>query len=89
MDAIKGTEPTKLISVFYGMLLLPSSTRLAYGIKPRWEADIGVIEDEEWREALDTCKVVSLNYQNALLNYIYCTAHISPPSDLQDILKVQ
>lgn len=41
------------------MLLLPSSSRLAYALKTRWEEDVGAMEDEEWSDALGTCKLVS------------------------------
>lgn len=41
------------------MLITQSSTKLAYNVKSRWERKVGHLEDEEWTEALDSCKAVS------------------------------
>lgn len=59
MEAIKCPDPKKLISQFYGMPLLPRATMTAHALKARWEDELGPMEDEEWSEALDTCKLVS------------------------------
>lgn len=48
-----------MISHFYNMLSLPQASTSAYALKTRWEGDVGSTEDEEWSEALDTCKLVS------------------------------
>lgn len=41
------------------MLSLPQASTSAYALKNRWEGEVGSTEDEEWSEALDTCKLVS------------------------------
>lgn len=58
-EAIKCLDPEKLISQFYSMLSLPQATVTAYVLKNRWEGELGPLEDEEWSEALDACKLVS------------------------------
>lgn len=52
MAIVKSTDPQKLISTFYNMLITPSSTNLAYDIKSRWEKEVGSLEDGELSEAL-------------------------------------
>lgn len=47
MEVIRSYDPKKRISFFYSMLLLPSSSTLAYELKARWEMDVGATEDEE------------------------------------------
>lgn len=56
MEVVKSKDPQKLISVFYNMLLTPSSAKIAYNIKLRWEGDLGNLEDGDSSEALDMCK---------------------------------
>lgn len=76
---VKSTDPQKLISSFYNMLIIPSSTKLAYNIKSRWEREVGVIEDEEWSEALDNCKVVSPKLSDRLTQiYILHRLYLTP-----------
>lgn len=41
MEVVKSTDPQKLISAFYNMLITPSATKLAYNIKPRWKREVG------------------------------------------------
>lgn len=60
------------------MLLLPSVSRSAYAWKARWEEDIGAIEDEECREALDNCKLVSPKLSDRLTQkYITHQAYLT------------
>lgn len=47
MEVVESTELHTFISIFYGMLLLPSSSQIAYRIKTKWENDMGNIEDEQ------------------------------------------
>lgn len=47
MEVVKSSDPKKQISVLYTMLLLPSSSKLAYKPKLRWEGDVSAMEDEE------------------------------------------
>lgn len=72
---IKDTDPKKLISCFYNMLTIPIATKITYGLKSRWERDLGNLENEEWEEALDTCKEVSPKLSDRLtqLNIIHRT----------------
>lgn len=58
MEVIRSSDPKKLISVFYSMLLLPPSSTSAYELKARWEVDVGATEDKEWNDAQDACKLV-------------------------------
>lgn len=59
MEALKCPDPKKLISQFYIMLTLPQATTSAYALKSRWEGEVGTLADDEWSDALDTCKLVS------------------------------
>lgn len=72
---IKGSDPRRLISDFYNMLLTPSATVLAYNLKPSWERDVGPMEDEDWNEALETCKLVSPKLSDRL-SQIYILFYI-------------
>lgn len=58
-EAIKCPDPKKLISQLYMMLTLPQANTSAYSLQSRWEGEVGSMEDEEWSDALDTCKLVS------------------------------
>lgn len=76
---VKGTDPQKLISTFYNMLITPPSTKIAYRLKTRWEREVGQMEDEEWTEALDTCKVVSPKLSDRLSQiFILHHAYFTP-----------
>lgn len=70
----KSSDPKKLISVFYNMLLLPSSSRSAHALIARWEEDIGAMKSEESSDALDTCKLVSPKLSDRLTQ-IYIIHH--------------
>ncbi|XP_077306291.1 uncharacterized protein LOC143925706 [Lithobates pipiens] len=59
VDIITGQDPHKLTSIFYSSLLRPQVVIQAYKLKERWVGDVGELEDDEWEEALDTCKKVS------------------------------
>lgn len=52
-------EQRQIISLFYGMLNTPSTTKLTYSVKQKWSDGIGVIEDEDWGDILETPKLVS------------------------------
>lgn len=79
MAVIKSTDPHKLISAFYNMLSTPVSTKIAYDLKPRWEREVGPIEDEEWGEALESCKAVSPKLSDRLSQlYILHRAYLAP-----------
>lgn len=71
MEVVKSTESQKCISTFYNMLLVPSATKLAYGIKPLWENYVGTMDDK-WSEALDTCKAVSPKLSDRGVRYAWC-----------------
>lgn len=62
------------------MLITPSSTQIAYDIKPRWEREVGAMEDEDWSEALEAIKIVSPKLSDRLSQiYILHRAYsISP-----------
>lgn len=76
MGAIKNLDPKKLNLVFYSMLLFPSSSRLAYQFKLRWERDVGTLEEEEWS---DTCKIVSPKPSHCLTQlYILHRSYLTP-----------
>lgn len=76
---VNSTDPQKLISTFYSMLITPSSTKLAYDNKSRWEGEVGVLEDEEWSETLDSCKAVSPKLSDRLSQiYILHRACLTP-----------
>lgn len=72
MAIVKSTDPRGLISTFYKMLLTPTSSKIAFDLKPRWEREIGLMENEEWEEALETCKAVSPKLSDRL-SQIYIT----------------
>ena len=79
MAIVKGEDPRRLISDFYVMLLTPSSTVLAYNLRPRWEREVGLLEDEEWSEALDACKTVSPKLSDRLTQlYVVHRAYLTP-----------
>lgn len=76
---VKDTDSKKLISCFYNMLSAPTSAKLAYALKPRWEREVGRMEDEEWEEALETCKLVSPKLSDRLSQiYILHRAYLTP-----------
>ena len=75
----KGRDPSKLISAFYNMLSTPIATKIAFAIKPRWEREVGILDDEEWEEALETCKTVSPRLSDRLTQ-IYITQGVSDPN---------
>ena len=76
---VKGKDPNKLISAFYAMLSTPVATKIAYAIKPRWEREVGILEDEEWEEALETCKAVSPRLSDRLTQiYITHRTYLTP-----------
>lgn len=58
MAMVKDTDPRKLISAFYNILITPMASKLAYGLKPCWERAIGSLEDEDWEEAMESSKAV-------------------------------
>lgn len=75
----KDTDPKKLISCFYTMLTTPVATKITHSLKLRWERDLGNLEDEEWEEALDTCKEVSPKLSDRLKQlYIIHRAYLTP-----------
>lgn len=79
MAAIKFPDPKKLISQFYAMLTIPRATVLAYALKSRWEGEIGTLEDDEWSDALDTCKLVSPKISDRLTQiFITHKAYLTP-----------
>lgn len=53
LDAILGSDPKKLISIFYNDLLTPLATVLTYRLKTRWSRDAGEMEDENRAEILE------------------------------------
>lgn len=59
LDIILGQDPKKQISQIYSYLMLPTATAIAYKLNSCWEPDLGVMTDEDWEEALVTCKYVS------------------------------
>lgn len=71
-EKVKSTDPRGLISTFYNMLLTPTSSKIAFDLKPRWEREVGLMENEEWEEALETCKAVSPKLSDRL-SQIYIT----------------
>lgn len=61
------------------MLSTPVSAKLAYALKPRWEREVRTIEDEEWEEALETCRMVSPKLSDRLSQiYILHRAYLTP-----------
>lgn len=86
LSIIKGQDSLKCISVFYNSLLRPTATSLAYRLKDRWVGDVEEMEDEEWEDALDTCKKVSTRLSDRLtqlyiIHRTYLTPH--PPGQIQ------
>lgn len=61
------------------MLHTPASAVFAYAPKVRWEDDVGRLEDDEWSDALDTCKFASPKLSD-LLNQLYILhrAYLTP-----------
>lgn len=79
MAAIKCPDPKKLISQFYTMLTLLQATTSAYALKSRWEGEVGSIEDDEWSDALNTCKLVSPKLSDRLKQiFITHRAYLTP-----------
>lgn len=79
MAIVKNTDPKKLTSPFYNILITPVATKLAYELKPHWKRAIGSIEDEEWEEAIESCKVVSPKLPDRLTQiYILHQAYLTP-----------
>lgn len=61
------------------MLFTQSATVLAYNLKLRWERDVGLLEDEDWDEALETCKLVSPKLSDRLSQiYILHRTYLTP-----------
>lgn len=80
MATAKITDPRGLISTFYNMLSTPTSTKLAFDLKPRWEREVGPLENEEREETLESCKAVSPPRLSDRLSQIYIThrAYLTP-----------
>lgn len=79
MAAIKFPDPKKMISQFYAMLTIPQATVQAYALKTRWEDEVGSIEDDEWSDALDTCKLVSPKISDRLTQiFITHKSYLTP-----------
>lgn len=79
MDVVKSEDPQKLIEIFYNMLHTPSSMKIAYNIKIWWEGDLGNLEDEDWNDALHTCKAVSPKLSDRLTQiYILYRTYLTP-----------
>lgn len=79
LAAVKCPDPKKLISQFYSMLTLPQATSSAYALKTRWEGELGPLEDSEWSDALDTCKLVSPKLSDRLTQiFITHRAYLTP-----------
>lgn len=75
---VKDTDPKKLISCFYNTLNAPVSAKVAYNLKPRWEGDVGPMENEEWEEAMESCKEVSPKLSDSLSQiYILHRAYLT------------
>lgn len=58
-ELLLGTDPAKLISTLYNIVLTPSPTKLAYRIKSKWDSDLRAIEEADWEEMSDNFKLVS------------------------------
>lgn len=59
--------------------MLPTAVALAYQLEKRWTGDMGAIEDDEWEEALDTCKKVSRKISDRLTQfYILRRFYLTP-----------
>lgn len=85
LAAVKCPDPKKLISQFYTMLTLPQTTTSAYALKSRWEGEVGSMEDTEWSDALNTCKLVSPKLSDRLTQaFITHRAYLTHPSESLD-----
>lgn len=79
MTAIKYPDPKKLMSQFHSMLTLPRATTSAYALKSKWEGEVGPVEDDEWGDALDACKLVSPKLSDRLTQtFIIHRAYLTP-----------
>lgn len=79
MAIVKDTDPRKLISAFYNILLTPTASKLAYGLKPRWERAIGPLEDEEWEEGMESPRAASPKLSDRLIQiFILHQAYLTP-----------
>lgn len=80
MAIVKSTDPCGLISTLYYMLSTPPiSTKLAFDLKPHWEREVRLMENEEWEEALESCKAVSPKLSDRLSQiYIIHLAYLTP-----------
>lgn len=79
MAMVKDTDPRKLISAFYNILLTPAASKLAYGLKPRWERAIGPLEDEGWEEGMESPRAASPKLSDRLIQiFVLHQAYLTP-----------
>lgn len=79
LAVLLGADPKKLTSICFNTLLTPGVTELAFGLRARWVADVGELDDEEWSDVLTSCKLVSPKRSDRLAQlYILHRLYLTP-----------
>lgn len=71
LDSVYDNDLKKCTATFYNMLSTPLAPKTVYFSKTQSATDIQGLENTEWDEVLDTCKMVSPKLSTATHKYIY------------------